>query len=95
MTYNDFIAQFTWALRERGIKINQKQTKIMFEELANFVFEKVSEDEKINLREFLIFEKVKIPPHRLPTGEISDELYSIKVRTSEKFKTEFKESNNK
>lgn len=90
MKYNDFIASFQKELNENGVRITQEKMKKMFEVLADYIIENIGYEENINIREFIVFRLITIPPKKLPNGEWSEQQYSIKIEMTDKYKKELK-----
>ena len=95
MKYTDFIRDFSLMLNENGIRITQPKLKELFELLGDYVLDNIKEEEKIPIKEFLSFELIVISPKKLPNGSLSDEQLSVKIKMSDKYKTELKNRLNK
>ena len=96
MKYNDFIKLLQQELNEEGIRITQSNLKKIFETVGDIVIENIEEEERIPLKEFVMFRLVVIPKKKLPNGEWTEEQLSLKIEMSNKYKERLKEKfNNK
>lgn len=95
MKYVDFIKDFNLMLNENGIKMTQSKLKELFELFGDYILENIKEEEKIPLKEFLVFETVVIPPKKLPNGNLSEEQLGLKVRLTDNYKEKIKSELNK
>ena len=96
MKYIDFIKEFSYILNQNGIRITQAKLKELFELLSEYVAENIKAEEKIPIKEFVIFDLVEIPPKKLPNGEWSKKQLSVRIRMTDGYKKELKEKlNNK
>ena len=60
------------------------------------MIENIEEEERIPLKEFVMFRLVVIPKKKLPNGEWTEEQLSLKIEMSNKYKERLKEKlNNK
>jgi nucleoid DNA-binding protein len=95
MKFTEFIKDFQKELNENGIRISQDKLKTIFDVLGDYVIKNIGYVERIPLKEFLVFELVKVVPKKLPNGNMSDEQYSIKIRMTEGYKKRLKDELNK
>lgn len=95
MKFTEFIKDFQKELNENGIRISQDKLKTIFNVLGDYIIENIGYVERIPLKEFLVFELVKLVPKKLPNGNMSDEQYSIKIRMTEGYKKRLKDELNK
>ena len=95
MTFSDFIRDFQKELNENGIRISQDKLKTIFDVLGDYLIDNIGYVERIPLKEFLVFELVKVTPKKLPDGSMSDEQYSMKIRMMEGYKKKLKDKLNK
>ena len=93
--YTEFIRDFQKELNENGIRISQDKLKTIFDILSDYIIDNIKYVEKIPLKEFLIFELIKIHPKKLPDGNMSKEQYSMKIKMTDNYKKRLKDEVNK
>ena len=94
MKYTEFIKALQYALIEEGIRIPQDKLKKIFEVTANVIMDNIKEEEKILLKEFIVFKLVDIQPRLMPNGSFSPQQYGVKIELSEVYKKRLKEKIN-
>ena len=95
MLYQEFLSGLQKELNKNGVRISQDKLKILFETTGNFIMENIEFADKIGIKEFIVFELVKISPKKLPDGTMSKEQFGMKIRLSGKYKQRVKEHLNK
>ncbi len=96
MKYNELIKLLQKELNEEGIRITQDKLKKIFEVTGDIIIENIKEEERMPLKEFIIFKLITIPKKKMPNGEWTDEQLSVKIEMSEVYKKRIKDRlNNK
>ena len=95
LNFTDFIKDFQKELNENGVRISQDKLKTIFEVMSDYIVNNIGYVERIPLKEFLIFELVKVVPKKLPDGNMSKEQYSMKIRMTNGYKKRLKDELNK
>ena len=96
MKYNDFIKLLQNELKEEGVRVTQDNLKKIFEVTSDIIMDNIKEEERIPLKEFVMFRLVVIPKKKLPNGEWTEEQLSVKIEMSEVYKKRIKDRlNNK
>lgn len=86
MNINEFISELVKELKNKDIKLNQSEMKIIITEFIDLISERVFDGEEVKIKNFATFYLDSTQSRNLPNGESFEKSDIIRVKLSKNFK---------